>query len=519
MKNLLITRRGQILTALIGSGLLLTLMLAIVTSDQPPTQVNGPLPTQVNYPGYLTGYGGIPGTTEYKNVIVVAKSGGDYQTINEAMMAAEFGRHKPALIWVAPGVYNESVTVGPDVHLMGAGQRFTVIRSDTACLVGSTPTTATIVMKGSSRLSGLDIRNTCGPAVLVYDGEPRTVLDDLHLSGCTYTVYITGGATGPLIQNSLIVGDGISSTLFYLDNNAPRLRALTGWTDNKSKNGYGIYLASGSGGDVRDIYFAVNGTEHAYGIYNDNSNITLRNSRITSRIFTDVADAAVAAFYNTGISATLNVHNVLATAQVYGDSGNSYGLDNNDGATAFLYHSVLTARGGSLTRGIRNGDYTTLETESVTVLAEEAKRNNGLENWGDALLHGGSFTARGGVRAAGIYNNTGSDTMLTVEGATALAEGADASNLGIDVQYGTVALRCATSIGGGTSGARVGLHVGETVLTADSSQFVGETYALQMEAPSTVYLAVSLVDGEIITNSGTLNCFQAYDESYIAACP
>ena len=630
-------------------------------------------------------------TEGYDHVIVVAKSGGDYQTINEAMNAAQ-----PAgdtwLIWVAPGVYTESITVKSDVHLMGAGRRYTTIKSNAACSVGSPPTTATVVMQEASRLSGLSVRNyndTCGAAVLVNNGESRTLLDDLRLAGVNYTVYLNGGSGGPLVQNSTLVGhsgSGVGSILLYLDDNTAHLRALIGWTDGLMENAYGIYLANGSGVDARDVNLSVNATGYAYGVYNHNSNATLRNSKFTSQI-DGGAGTRSTVFHNRGISATLNVYNMIATAQVGTGLGSSYSLNNIDGATASLYHSVLTARGGNDARGIYNDDYATLEAESVTILAEDASQYNyglhnthvatatlrggsvtarggdynargifnydddtlliaenvavlaeegasnyglyndggpvamlrggtytahggdgaygiynvdrsaleaerltvladqstavalynhgdstamlrggtytahgeggasahgiynfdrsvleaeqvtvlaedgatsnyGLYNEGNtpadpstALLRGGSFTARGGTRAAGILT-IGSATMLTAEGMTALAEGASTRNRGLDNEVvGTTTLRRVTSIGGGMGGTRVGLYVGAGTLTADSSQFVGATYALQQDS-GTVSLAVSLVDGGITRTLGTLTCFQVYDENYAAyVCP
>jgi len=614
MKNVLTAKGGRVLIAILGSGLLLTLVLAAVALARPATQLTGPVPTQINYQGYLTDDSGVPisdtltitftlyadagGTTDlwhesqdvdvvngyfsvllgqqgnplqpahfdgstrylgvqpegapemtprqpivsvpyalaathattatvalkvagYDRVLVVAENGGDYQTINEAMNAAKPKGDYRWLIWVAPGVYTESITAKSDVHLMGAGRRFTTIKSDAACSVGLPPTTATVVMQEASRLSGLSVRNyndTCGAAVLVNNGESRTLLDDLRLAGVNYTVYITNSSGGPLIQNSKIVGHGGvggSSTLFCLNNSTPHLRALIGWTDHLVENAYGISLTNGSGADVRDVNLSINAKRYAYGVYNDNSNATLRNSN-----FASVAITRSTVFHNEGVSATLNVYNMIATAQITESSGSSYGLNNTDGATAWLYNSVLTSRGGNDARGIYNNDCATLEAESVTVLAEEASQYNyGLDNEGNVLLRGGSFTARGGTYAAGI-TTMGSATMLTAEGVTALAEGASTRNRGLDSEVvGTTTLRRITSIGGGTNGTRVGLYVGAGTLTADSSQFVGATDALQQDG-GTVSLAVSLVDGGITRNLGTLNCFQVYDENYAAyVCP
>lgn len=611
MRKILTAKGGWVLIAILGSGLLLTLALVAVALARPATQLTGPVPTQINYQGYLTDDNGVPitdtltftftlyadsgGTTQlwqeqqnvdvvngyfsvllgqveplqpadfdgstrylgvqpegaaemtprqpivsvpyalaathamtasfalktagYDHVIVVAKSGGDYQTINAAMDAAQ-----PAgdtwLIWVAPGVYTESVTVKPDVHLMGAGRRYTTIKSEATCSVGSPPTTATVVMTGASRLSGLSIRNynsTCGAAVLVNNGEARTLLDDLRLAGVNYTVYLKGGSGGPLVQNSTLVGhsgSGVGSILLYLDDNTAHLRALTGWTDGLMENAYGIYLANGSGVDARDVNLSVNATGYAYGVYNHNSNVTLRNSKFASQI-DGGAGMRSTVFHNKGVSATLNIYNVIATAQVDTGLGSSYGFNNTDGATASLYHSVLTARGGNDARGIYNDDHAVLEAESVTILAEDASQYNyGLHNThvATATLRGGSVTGRGGdADARGIYNYD-DDTLLIAENVTVLAEdGAD--NYGLYNDGGPVAMLRGgmyTAHGGDSAYGiynhdRSALEAGGVTVLADGA--ITHTVGLANAGTEEAQPSTALVRNGSFTARGGIYCY------------
>jgi hypothetical protein len=64
-----------------------------------------------------------------ENVVVVAKSGGDYSSVNTALSNVS----GPATVWVAPGEYDISEDGGPsipkDVSLVGAGRRATTLYS------------------------------------------------------------------------------------------------------------------------------------------------------------------------------------------------------------------------------------------------------------------------------------------------------------------------------------------------------------------------------------------------------
>jgi hypothetical protein len=84
--------------------------------------------------------------THYQNVVVVAASGGDFTSVQAAIDSiSDAAADNPYLVWVAPGVYNETVTMKPYVHLQGAGQEATVITS-TASSGDWPPTQATLVL-------------------------------------------------------------------------------------------------------------------------------------------------------------------------------------------------------------------------------------------------------------------------------------------------------------------------------------------------------------------------------------
>lgn len=64
----------------------------------------------------------------YANVVTVAKSGGDFTSVGAAVDSINGAtRDNPYLVWVAPGVYTETITMKSHVDIAGAGEDITVL--------------------------------------------------------------------------------------------------------------------------------------------------------------------------------------------------------------------------------------------------------------------------------------------------------------------------------------------------------------------------------------------------------
>src|SRR5438270_6497516 len=64
----------------------------------------------------------------YRNVLVVAKSGGDYPSVQRALNSiTDNSPTNRYLVWVAPGTYTEAVTMKQYVDIEGAGEMVTKI--------------------------------------------------------------------------------------------------------------------------------------------------------------------------------------------------------------------------------------------------------------------------------------------------------------------------------------------------------------------------------------------------------
>ena len=63
-----------------------------------------------------------------ENVVVVAKSGGDYTSVQDALDNITASASNPYLIRVAPGVYTGTVDLESYVDIEGSGEGVTILR-------------------------------------------------------------------------------------------------------------------------------------------------------------------------------------------------------------------------------------------------------------------------------------------------------------------------------------------------------------------------------------------------------
>jgi Pectinesterase len=172
--------------------------------------------------------------TAYKNVLVVAKSGGHYNTISAALTSiSDNSTTNRYLIWVAPGTYTEVVTMKDYVDIEGAGELQTKIT-----FTSTGGSSGTVNGAPNTELRFLTVENTGGAQYAIALYNPSRVL------------HVTVAATG-----------GFSST--YAVNNYYASPTLTS-----------VNLSATQAG-------MVNGT-YAYGVYSFGSNLTLVDSMISA---------------------------------------------------------------------------------------------------------------------------------------------------------------------------------------------------------------------------------------------
>jgi hypothetical protein len=452
--------------------------------------------------------------THYQNVVVVAKSGGDYTSVQAAIDSiADAAADNAYLVWVAPGVYSETVTMKPYVHLQGAGQEATVITSTTSDSAWP-PTQATLVLASDTSLRDLTVGNggagEANVALLATAGMTRTLVANVTARAQgdgleNYPIVLSGSGTGVTLQQVTALAENGSSHNIGLVNISGAAVVLRGgsFTGRGGANAWGILNAnSATTLEAVDVTaLGENGSNSNFGLYNRNGAAAV----VRGGSFTGRGGANAWGINNADNDTTLEADNVTALAE--NGSSNNFGLENSGGAAVVLRGGSFTGSGGTSAYGIfSSGITTTLEADSVTALGRNSSGlNYGMENYngGVATLRGGSFTGSGGNQASGVQNTLNS--TLAAEGITALAENSSTENYGLFSYNGvTTTLRGGAFTGrGGTSAYGIYNSDSGATLEADSVTALGENGTFNYGLHNYNAVAATLRGGAFTGRGGT----------------
>jgi len=436
----------------------------------------------------------------YASVVVVAKSGGDYTRIQEAVDSIdEATEDSPYLVWVAPGLYEGAVTLKPYVHLQGAGQDTTII-SSTVSSASDPPTTATIVLADETSLRDLTVKNygsgDYNVGILLGQDEQDVKLSTVTVetwgggSGKAYGIYARG-TWSDLVCRDVHAQGASSGESYGLYSDASTTQLYRGhFTAKYGVNAYGIYH-EGSELQADGVDLSARNAASNYGLYNNGWRARWQGGSIDVKGGGDTYG-----IYNTGSDTEIRIFDVSIYSEgslLVGNPSNYVtALENRGGATTILSGGSYRAYGGVVqTRGIYNyGVESTLEAYGIAAEGGAGSTYDlvyGLfnENEAIAVLHGGSYLAKGGTNTRGILNK-GGDSTLEARGIT--AEGRDGSqNRGLFNQLGTV--------------------------DANSTVLIGVP-ALYMSS-GTVRLMASQLDGSYACQAGNdLTCRSVIDGNY-----
>jgi pectin methylesterase-like acyl-CoA thioesterase len=256
----------------------------------------------------------------YEHLLVVAKSGGDYTTINDALdNISDNGPESRYLVWVAPGVYTETVTMKEYVDIEGAGEQLTTIS-----YVGDAgASTGTVLGASNAELRFLTVRNTGGAtyARAIYNSHAAVRL-----------THVTASVSG---------GTNDSAGVFNNDYSAAILDHVTA-SGSGGTNAFGIYNTSYSTATLTSV------TASASGANTNNRAVINLNSQVTMVDVTASAYGnAATAVYN--YQATVTMTRVTASAT---GSGWNYGIS-IDSTPSTITEVIASASGGTHNYGIR----------------------------------------------------------------------------------------------------------------------------------------------------------------------
>jgi pectin methylesterase-like acyl-CoA thioesterase len=315
---------------------------------------------------------GVDNGSAYQNVKVVAKSGGDFTTItaalNSIMDASTSNRY---LVWVAPGVYNERVTMKQYVDIEGAGELTTRIT-----FTGSaTGTSATLVGANETELRFLTVENTGGNyvayAIINSSASPRLTHVTASASGGTEASFgVYNYSSSPTMTDVTASASGGTNSIgvYNSSSSSPTMTNVTARASGGTFN-YGVCNDSSSPA-MTNVTTSASGGTYSYGVYNSSSSPTMMNvSAIASGGTNSIG------LYNFASSATIN--NCVI-------SGSNYGIDNFASSSSYTVRVNNSQISGG-TNTIRN------DAEFTTRV-------------GASQLSGGAVIGGGTVSCAGVYD-------------------------------------------------------------------------------------------------------------------
>jgi hypothetical protein len=320
---------------------------------------------------------------KYAQTVVVAKSGGDFTSVQAALNSiTDASDTKRYLVWVGPGTYNERVEMKPFVDIEGAGELATRITASGGGTEGP----------GSSVVSGAS------------DAELRHLTAE-NTGGNTVAIGIYNGSASPRLSNVTATGDGAaeSNRGVVNANSSPTMTDVTA-TASGGSSAFGVHSFADSSPTMTDVTATASGSPYNVGVNNAGSSPTM----------TDVTAAASGGDFARGMEnsgSSPKMTNVSVTAS--GGSSENTGLYNYLHSSPTIRESVISAS-GTASRGVWS-QFPDDTTSLVTIENSEVKGATGTvrveggykTNVGASKLDGGAVSvvdAGSAVKCAGVHD-------------------------------------------------------------------------------------------------------------------
>jgi hypothetical protein len=283
------------------------------------------------------------GSTSYANVVVVAKDGGAFTTVQGALDSiGDASTDNRYLVWVAPGVYSETVDMVSYVDIEGAAQNLTRLQSAGS----STADEATVEAAAHSQLRSLTVENIGG------DSNAIAILSEVDdFSLLDVRVFASGGAAanrGIRIVGGLKLNRIINSAIFL---------EVSGSTSTN----YGIQVHANNGTnnvEISDVAVDAGGEagSFVYGLWQSvntgrSSAITATNLSVRAENSGSAGSSGAYGVYVSGSGALMNFRGGFSTANAPNHTG--HGVYGRDGATIIIRNvsTIGSAYGVSVSGG------------------------------------------------------------------------------------------------------------------------------------------------------------------------
>ncbi len=340
--------------------------------------------------------------TAYQNVVIVAKSGGDFTEIQAALNSiTDAGATNRYLVWVGPGIYNERVTMKQYVDIEGAGELVTKIT-----YTGDTGSDATVRGRSNAELRFLTVENT-------------------------------GGST--------------NATAIYNDGSSPRLLHVSAIASGGANNNHAVSNVNGSAAELIEVRATASGGVYSIGVYNATASSGLRLVNVT-------ATASGASGTNYGVQNLISSPTLIRVTATASGGNVAAGVINGTSSPT-ISHSSLRASGAALNSyGLNNVASSGAYTVSVD--------NSEISGTTAAVLRDAEFTIRiGGSRLDGgpVAGSGGTLTCVNSFDGNGQPLGSDCAAAGLDYAGNTFLVTATGGVGIGVSAPSNQLHVAEAI--------------------------------------------------------
>ena len=428
------------------------------------------------------------------NVINVAKSGGDFTTITDALNAiTDASDANPYIIRVAPGVYEETVDLKSHVDIEGSGEQTTIIRSiGGGSLSPTSGSSATMRASGNIvaevRFLTVESDSTDNAVAIWTKSIPSASLKFTHVTAKA----TTSGHTSVGILNY---------------ESSPTLEHVTVSAHGAATLSYGLFNYRLSAPNVQNSTFSATSSNQSYGIENEDQ---------SAPVLTNVTAIGFGGAYPYGVAvsdASATMTNVEIRA--FDGSGDNIGLSTSN-ATVVVKNANIHASGGDTTKGLSSFDSIIKASDAIFSGTNGTDINQGIftASTTELDLMNVQTSASGGTYSRGLNISSATTGNITNVIATALN---GTYGYGI-LNHGSINLSNVTASATGATW-NYGLYnngsTGSQTVNIDGSQFSGSTNAVRNSPIFTTNIGASKLDGSA-NNVGTLVCIASYDSTYTA---